>query len=253
MNENFYILITFLIYVIIVTLITNSVFNNQESAQKSTVEKPVENTAIFLGKFRKFTRSIIFLAIASILLLRANYILELFDIKDVAWYTSLIIAVGFGLLYSFFPVTSSKSLAFVIILVHIRFIYLLIAAVLIIILVSIDMLIASIIILIPVSIFSGIGYLIIKFGLHISGLTGASIATIIFIAIILSTARRGYDLTKLALTKIVKPIWEIGYDGIIGTWKRVCVSLYDSLRQYTIIFGYKMGGNITLFSEKKTT
>jgi hypothetical protein len=250
MNDNFYFLLACIVYVLVITWITKSIFDSQQ-IEHGSLNKDLDRNNVLL--FGRFTRSIIFMIISSILLFRANYILELFDIRYAEWYVSLILAVTFGLIYAFLPVTSSKSLAYLLLLIHIRFIYLIIAALLFTILMIIELAIASIIILLPISIFITLGYLIIMFGKDTYGVTGASVATIFLIAIILSTARRAYNLTKLVLSKSVKPIHKIGYEDILGSWKKTCISLHNLIRQYAIFFGYKMGGDLGFSTEKKTT
>lgn len=242
-------LIAFFIYVIVVTLITKSAFESKKAEKDVVSDKSREGSLSVIST--RIIRPIIFLLISSLLLLRSNYLLELFEITHYDWYIPLIIAVGFGLIYAFFPVTSSKSLAFFLILVHMRFIYLIIVAVLITILVSINVFLSAVIILIPSSIFAGVGYFLVRYSYRTYEFTGASIATIIFITIILFTARRAYELTKSALNSSVKPIWKFGYHGIINAWKQFCISLHNFFRNHAIYLGTKMGGDIMLFSEKK--
>lgn len=185
-------------------------------------------------------RAITFFVVAILLLLRSHAILRILNIHNYEWYVPFILAITFALIFSFYPVTSSRSLSLIAIapLGVILVIELALGLALVIAICVVELSLA-------ISLFAGIGYFLIVTGYKMHDTVGASVATIIFITILLLVGRRSLTITQQAIKGTGDIARDIG-GAIAGWWFPYPLRLIKKIWDFATRLGETMGGNIKL-------
>lgn len=181
-----------------------------------------------------FKRAVVFTFIGVILVFRAEGILVLLGAKGYAWYVPLLIAIIFALVFAFYPVTSLHSL-----LLPVVGLLWMIRAVEETFYFALSTAICALVILLVNSIYIVPIYLLITIAYKLFGVLGASIATIIIIAILLATVRAAFEFTKI----VVKKTWVILGDLVNRFGEFFPERLRKGLWAWATNFGKAMGGD----------
>jgi uncharacterized membrane protein required for colicin V production len=179
-------------------------------------------------------RALVFLIIAVVLLFVVKGSFRLFDVHA-EWYHELGVAVVLALGYSFYPVTGSRVLALIpeTPLAIIAMIEFLIYSVVCIIACALEIVLA-------LAIFTLAGVLLIGGGYYTAGILGASIGTILLIALILLTGRRSYQITRRIVEDTWSWFWELA-EKIAEWWFPFPERLMDKVWEIATKFGESMG------------
>ncbi|MCX7099436.1 MAG: hypothetical protein NTV43_16190 [Methylococcales bacterium] len=168
-------------------------------------------------------KSCVFIFVATIILFRSRIMAQAINVND--QFIPLILAVFFGLVMALYPIFSSYTLAFGLLLIHFRALYLII-------LIS-KILGVIVIMILPIILGIAGGYIVYFKILELYGFDILSIAIIVYIAFIIGLAKS----IKLLTSKIIK-----GYETILTIAEIVILKINEILTVLIIRFAVSIGG-----------
>lgn len=184
-------------------------------------------------------RAICFFVVALLFFWRSHNILDLFGVFNYDWYVPLLMSILSALFCAFWPVSCLRSLSLVFILPLAA-----ICAVELVAYWTIVVAVCMFVIAIFIAVFAGGGYLLVNSGYGMYGITGASVATIILITILLLTFRGASRL----LHTVIKTIRESAQNFasvISDQWFPFPQKLIMAIWDFAKRLGNSIGGNIT--------
>lgn len=192
---------------------------------------------------RAVVRPLVFFGVAILVYWRGVMVTRMLRWDDDE-YVPWLLAVCFGLAYSFWPTSSTIAVAYTAILCHLRFIYILIMVTAIIIVYFVVCFISALILAVPIGGYVGLGYLTIRLGHDWRGSTGASVVSLAFLAIFLMSIRSVYEMIRAAFSSTVVRIYDSFWGGFVEQWAAYCINIEKQLMKKVYWLGHVLGGDV---------
>jgi len=231
-------LILFLGYLAVIYLLTNKVF------AEAALNDPVQPKISALGSTaRHFARSVVFFIVTLIIWHRSQLLLDAIHYREQHEWAQIGLAIGFGLIFAFFPTSSLISMTYSAILAQIRLLYLFVASIISLVITAG---VALFIILVPVCIYFGLGYITLQLtgGAFNPSNTTHVIVFVGAIAVFIMTIRHIWNYCTHMLNTYANGIFTQGQRRL-SSWRTYCQHIYTPASRIPLLIGALLGGDIS--------
>ena len=160
------------------------------------------------------------------------------------WPFRLTISIFAAILFTTWPTACLRLVFYLILLIHIRTVYLVLASIILLATIAVMITGALLIILTPIAVYCAIGFYLYGLTIRVEDYTWPLILTVIGIALFVTTARPTWRLVRRMIDGPIQRIREFG-SRLIDEWRAFTVSSYAAFSRAPAYFGGLFGGDVT--------
>jgi hypothetical protein len=164
-------------------------------------------------------------------------------LQSPGWSFRLPVSILAAILFTVWPTACLRVVAYLLLLVHLRTLYLIVASAILLVSIAIISAASLLVVLAPVALYCAIGFYLYGLKIHVEDYTWPLILAVLGIALFVTTARPTWRLIRRIIDGPIQRIREFG-SRLIDEWPEFTLSLNRDFDHRVAFVGGLFGGDI---------